>query len=217
MFRRPQRSSTPLTFAIGSCSVQNRLATTVPRFQREHLLAVAGQALEVGLAAGRLSEVSLRVTGNKMLITCRGAWFGSVGDGDLLLAAMQPNKTLDTPDLPRHVEWHRAIYAALPAVKVIVIVQPAALMKMALQTIRAYDDDGIETPQVMRPDDGAGFGDDFGGMAVVPNATAEAIAVAAAQAGVLLTTSGIISCGVEGYEAIAKLHSAERWAGIKIE
>ncbi len=217
MFRRPQRTTAPLTLIPAGRSVQNRLAATVPRFQREHLLAVAAQALDTGLAAGRLSEASLRVAGNKMLITGRATWFGSAGDGDLLLAAMQPNRTLDTPDLPHHIDWHRAIYATLPDVRVVLVVQPAALMKMAFQTKRAHADEGIESAQVMRPDDLFGFAEDCGGLAALSDATAAAVAGMAAQASVLVTASGIISYGADGYEAIAKLHSAERWAQITMK
>lgn len=217
MFRRPPRATAPLVLMPGGRSVQNRLAATVPRFQREHLLAVAAQSLEVGLAAGRLSEASLRVSGNKMLVTGRSAWFGSVTDSDLLLAAMQPNKTLDTPDLPQHIDWHRALYAAQPTLKVVLVMQPITLMQMSLRALSTPVDDRMYEMPATTSDAATVFSADFGGMAIVPNATSAALAAASVQAGVLLTASGVVSYGAEGYEAIAKLHSAERWAAITMK
>lgn len=215
MFRRNPRALPEVNNPFASRSLQNRLAMSVPRIQREFLLALTAQALDVRLAAGRLSEASMRVLGpgNKFLVTARGCWFGAATERDLLLASMQPNRTLDAGDQPRRIAWHRAVYAATQA-KTVLIAQPAALMAYAQRMageVMSAQAEGLAHAAL--PD---AF-DDAGAITFISAPTDDALGEAAQSCAVIVVQgAGAISYGVEGYEAVARMHSAERWADVAL-
>lgn len=199
MFKRYQRATLDVVDMVNANrSVQNRLSQSIARIQREHLLTIARAALDYGLAAGRLGEVSLRVAGGKLLLTMRGAWFGALTDRQLVVCGQEPNTALDTPELPTYVDWHRAMYAASDT-KAVLFMQPAALL--AIRTPH---------PAIFQP-----AWDDAGGIAFIHEGNPDAIATAASTHGVIVIAGiGALAYGGDGNEALARLHSAERWAQV---
>jgi hypothetical protein len=214
MLKRYQRATLDVVGMVNANrNVQSRLSQGVARIQRDHLLRVAELAMQQGLAAGRLSEASLRVTGGKLLLTARSCWFGAPTQAQMVVAAQEPNETLDTDDLPRHIEWHRAVYAATEA-KATVLLQPSALLALAT---RAHESESeLITP--LRFEQMAHLWDaleDAGGIAYVRQPTFKVLGEAAAEAGVLVVAGvGALAYGKDGYDALARLQSAARWAEI---
>jgi ribulose-5-phosphate 4-epimerase/fuculose-1-phosphate aldolase len=226
MFKRYQRATLDVVGMVNANrSVQTRLSQSIARIQRENLLAVARASLDLGMAAGRLGEISLLVTGGKLLLTMRGVWFGALTDRQLVVCGLEPNSALDTPDLPTHVEWHRTIYAATDA-KAVLLMQPAGLLALGTGATRhavSVQDDGAHVGTRYSASatlSSANFQlawDDAGGIAFVEGDSADAIALAATAYGVVVMRGvGALAHGADGNEALAKLHSAERWAQVAL-
>jgi ribulose-5-phosphate 4-epimerase/fuculose-1-phosphate aldolase len=226
MFKRYQRATLDVVGMVNANrSVQTRLSQSIARIQREHLLAVARASLDLGMVAGRLGEISLLVTGGKLLLTMRGVWFGALTDRQLVVCGQEPNAALDTLDLPTHVEWHRTIYAATDA-KAVLLMQPAGLLALGTGATRhavSVQDDGAHVGTRYSASatlSSANFQlawDDAGGIAFVEGDSADAIALAATAYGVVVMRGvGALAHGADGNEALAKLHSAERWAQVAL-
>ena len=210
MFKRYQRATLDVVGMVNANrSLQTRLSQSIARVQREHLLTVARASLDYGLAAGRLSEVSLRVTGGKLLLTMRGAWFGALTERQLVVCGGEPNAALDTPELPLHVDLHRAIYAATEA-KAVLLMQPAALMTIARQGVP--NDTLLDSHAALFQ----AAWDDAGGIAFLDSPASESVYAATAQGVIVIRGVGALAHGGDGNDALARLHSAERWAQVAL-
>ncbi|MCL4257412.1 MAG: class II aldolase/adducin family protein [Anaerolineales bacterium] len=125
--KKPQGVAKPR--AIGS-DVRDLFATEAVR---AGLIETAAQAAQLGLAAGQLSEASLRLAGDKFLVTAAGSWLYQLQDADLLLASDAPDKGFAEDALPAQWHLHLAGYRQAPQAGAALLGHPAAALALMAQ------------------------------------------------------------------------------------
>ncbi|HEC23560.1 MAG TPA: class II aldolase/adducin family protein [Chloroflexi bacterium] len=83
-------------------------------------------AFERELVYPTIGELSLRLRGERMVITRAGADFASLEKESLLVCSLQPGKPVGSA--PRRLEWHRAVYAATSAGGVLICQPPHTIL-----------------------------------------------------------------------------------------
>lgn len=121
--RKPQAVAAPR--ALGS-EVRDLFAGDPVRAA---MIADAAQAAHLGLTAGQLSEASLRLAGDKFLVTAAGSWLYQLQDADLLLAS-EADKGFAEDGLPVHWPLHVAGYRKAPQAGAALLGQPAAALAL---------------------------------------------------------------------------------------
>jgi ribulose-5-phosphate 4-epimerase/fuculose-1-phosphate aldolase len=111
---------------MGSHVREAMVSRKVAQMFLEHLRLAA----ERGLSVGKLSEASLRLSGDKFLITAVSCYFPISTEKELKIGAISADWTIDLEEMPRHAAWHREIYGATDA-KAILLSQPTAAMALA--------------------------------------------------------------------------------------
>lgn len=185
-------------------SSEARLREAVaPRAVQSALCEGAHLAVERGLAAGTLAEISLRLRGGKLLINSAGAWLARLAGSDLAVVSIQQEWTAADTAPARHVAWHRAIYAATDAAAV-VLCQPAAAMVIA-NTRTQLD------PACLRDAPTATDG------LIWAAPETEAIRLMAARNRVLLIPGyGMLAWGESVTDALARAETANHWCAISL-
>ncbi len=84
---------------------------TIPHMILKDFVDAANLMSERGFLIGCLSEISLRASGGKLLITPRESGPGRLSEENLLTVAIGHEAADEHLSLPRHIDWHRAIYA----------------------------------------------------------------------------------------------------------
>lgn len=175
-------------------SVQTR-HTFVETFKTAHRL---------GLTAGTMSELSMRIGGNKLLITPSMAWPESLGIADLVIAAIENDWVDAQTEPPEFLGWHQAIYASSDS-QAILFSQPAACVALGgLQR---------ELDLNQRPV----FAAHSGGIAWAEPETGAIVDALKDHAVVLLHDQGMIARGGSLDEAVARSDTAERLCAIALQ
>lgn len=125
--KKPQGVAKPR--AVGS-DVRDLFAAEAVR---AGMLEAAAQAAQLGLVAGQLSEASLRLAGDKFLLTAAGSWLYQLQDADLLLASDTPEKGFAEEALPAHWHLHLAGYRQAPHAGAALLGHPAAALALMAQ------------------------------------------------------------------------------------
>jgi ribulose-5-phosphate 4-epimerase/fuculose-1-phosphate aldolase len=120
---------------------------------------------------------------------------------------MQPNPTLDSDELPRSIAWHRAVYSVTAAKAVMLLVPPALLTLASRQDGRTRWD-SMPLPFLREAAGGVMFLREPGIEAVTDAVNTNHVTVALGI--------GALTWGMDGYEVVARLHSAERAAEIAL-
>lgn len=128
--KKPQSVAKPR--AIGS-DVRDLFAAEAVRAVRAGMIEAAAQAAQLGLVAGQLSEASLRLAGDKFLVTAAGSWFYELQDADLLLASDAPDKGFAEEALPAQWPLHLAGYRQAPQAGAALLGHPAAALALMAQ------------------------------------------------------------------------------------
>lgn len=97
---------------------------------RAEMIATAAHAAQLGLVAGQLSEASLRLAGDKFLVTAASSWLYQLHDDDLLLASDAPEKGFAEDALPAHWPLHLAGYRQTPQAGAALLGHPAAALAL---------------------------------------------------------------------------------------
>jgi ribulose-5-phosphate 4-epimerase/fuculose-1-phosphate aldolase len=97
---------------------------------QDELVKLAHQASEHQLAVGVLSSASVRLKGDKFLITSRHAWFGDLKPDDLAIGSLQSSPIVQEQALPDAATWHQFVYAHTSA-QWALLTQPAGVMALA--------------------------------------------------------------------------------------
>ncbi len=124
--KKPQAVAAPR--ALGS-DVRDLFAADAVRAA---MIEAAAQAAQLGLVAGQLSEASLRLAGDKFLVTAAGSWLYQLQDGDLLLAS-EADKGFAEQALPAHWPLHLAGYRRAPQAGAALLGHPAAALALMAQ------------------------------------------------------------------------------------
>ena len=173
----------------------------VPRKTTRQFLKQLQLAAERGLAVGQLSEASLRLAGDKFLITAANCWFPNSSEKELKIGAISSDWTIDLEEMPRHVAWHREIYAATET-KALLLSQPAAATAMAAKghlpaaELLVDGETAVHGIACISPNE-----DSFANKAL----TAHALLVAG---------YGLITLGDDLAQAISRAETVERWCQI---
>jgi ribulose-5-phosphate 4-epimerase/fuculose-1-phosphate aldolase len=96
---------------------------------QEELVKMAHYADARALSVGMLSSASVRLKGDKFLITDRRSWFGDLTVNDLTIGSLQSSPILQEQDLPDASDWHRFLYLHTAA-QWGLLVQPASIMAL---------------------------------------------------------------------------------------
>lgn len=96
---------------------------------QEELVKLAHHASAHALSVGTLSSASVRLKGDKFLITHRRAWFGDMTVSDLTIGSLQNSPIVQEDDLPEAANWHRWLYAHTSA-QWVLLTQPASVMAL---------------------------------------------------------------------------------------
>jgi len=97
---------------------------------QDELVKLAHQASHHQLTAGLLSSASVRLKGDKFLITGRQAWFGDLKPDDLAIGSLQSSPITQGQTLPEAAAWHQFVYAHTSA-QWVLLTQPAGIMALA--------------------------------------------------------------------------------------
>jgi len=124
--KKPQAVAAPR--ALGS-DVRDLFAADAVRAT---MIEAAAQAAQLGLVAGQLSEASLRLAGDKFLVTAAGSWLYQLQDDDLLLAS-EADKGFAGQALPAHWPLHLAGYRQMPQAGAALLGHPAAALALMAQ------------------------------------------------------------------------------------
>lgn len=96
---------------------------------QEELVKMAHYADAHALSVGMLSSASVRLKGDKFLITDRRSWFGDLTVHDLTIGSLQSSPIIQEQDLPEASDWHRFLYLHTAA-QWGLLVQPASIMAL---------------------------------------------------------------------------------------
>lgn len=96
---------------------------------QEELVKMAHDADAHALSVGMLSSASVRLKGDKFLITDRRSWFGDLTAHDLTIGSLQSSPIIQEQDLPEASDWHRFLYLHTAA-QWGLLVQPASIMAL---------------------------------------------------------------------------------------
>lgn len=202
MFKRYQRLANDVVGLVNSPrSLQGRLRDSVaPRPARERLLHLARQAHGAGLAAGLLSEASIRLKGQMLLLTGPGCWFADAGEDALVVCSLEGQPFPEGAELPQHSAWHCQLYRQTAA-RAVLLAQPAAVLAAAAE--RDY------LPPDVLPDAAALLGP----VAIIE--AAPTLPEPLSEAGLyIIRGCGLLAWGPEGAELLARSHAVMRWAEV---
>lgn len=161
-------------------------------------------AHRLGLTAGTMSELSMRISGSKLLITPSRAWPESLGIADLVVAAIEHDWVDAQTEPPEFLGWHQAIYASSDS-QAILFSQPAACV--ALCGLRIEMDLNQRTL----------FAAHSGGVVWAEPETDTIVDALKDHAVVLLHEHGMIARGGNLDEAVARSNTAERLCEIALQ
>lgn len=114
----------------------------LPRALRKTLMEAGRLAAERQLTAGLLSEISVRLPGDKLAVNKYGAWFPHLSEDDFVIAALTHERALIKGAPPsQHLNWHRWAYTSTPAL--------AALLCQPVSTIIAAQNGCLPTAQAL--------------------------------------------------------------------
>lgn len=134
MFREIQQFTLKIVDLVNSPSKTQRIIrdATVPRMILKEFSAVSRILDTKGFFAGSLSEISLRTSGGKMLVTPGGKPICRVTEESGLTSAIDGGGKGGEMNLPGHIEWHRGIYQHSMA-NAVVLCQPVFACIMSRQ------------------------------------------------------------------------------------
>lgn len=118
-----------------------------PKRLRESVLATARQAHESGLVAGSLGEVSLRLSGSRMLFASAGTLFSQIEDKHLAIASISTERTSVNKQFPLHLSYHQAAYQNTEA-QAVLFSQPAAVLALLAREITLQPELMTDAPGV---------------------------------------------------------------------
>jgi methylthioribulose-1-phosphate dehydratase len=114
----------------------------LPRALRKTLMEAGRLAAERQLTVGLLSEISMRLPGDKLAVNKNGAWFPHLSEDDFIIAALAHERALIKSAPPsQHLNWHRWTYTSTPAL--------AALLCQPVSTIIAAQNGCLPTTQAL--------------------------------------------------------------------
>lgn len=99
----------------------------IPRPLRKMLVEVAHQASAEKLSTGYLSELSTRLTGDKIAINALNTSFNKLDEGEFAVVILFSGKEMTSLVPGRHCGWHRLVYSLTDA-KFALLCQPVAAM-----------------------------------------------------------------------------------------
>ncbi len=112
MFKGFQQLTIKIVNLVNSPRKTQRIirSASVPRMILKDFVYSIKQMEEKGFFISSLSEVSLRISTGKLLITPKDTPVGGISEECLLTTSVNPERDDELPNLPRHVDWHRSIY-----------------------------------------------------------------------------------------------------------
>lgn len=161
-------------------------------------------AHRLGLTAGTMSELSMRIGGSKLLITPFRAWPESLGIADLVVATIEDEWVDAHAEPPEFLGWHKAIYASSDA-QAILLSQPTACIVLG----------GLR--EVMDLNHRTVFAAHSGGVAWAEPETDAIVAALKDHAIVLLHEHSMIARGESPDEAVARSDTAKRLCEIALQ
>ncbi len=161
-------------------------------------------AHRLGLIAGRMGELSMRIGGSKMLITPSRAWAESLEIGDLVVAAIDDEWVDAHAEPPEFLSWHKAIYASCDAMAIL-LSQPAACIVLGELQIEM----DLNRRKV--------FADHSGGVIWAEPETGAIVDALKDHAVILLNEHGMIARGESPGEAVARSDTAKRLCEIVLQ
>ncbi|TFH36195.1 MAG: class II aldolase/adducin family protein, partial [Anaerolineales bacterium] len=180
------------------------LNTLAPVQTRNNLIEAYRMAHQLGLCAGTMGELSLRIDGSKLLITPSKAWPESLEIAELILAGIEYEWIDAHAEPPAFLDWHRAIYASTDA-QAILFSQPAAAIVLG-RLRRAVD---LHQPTILSTHSG--------GISWAEPETGAIVAALKDHAVVLIREHGMITRAGNINEAVSRSHSAERLCMIVLQ
>jgi ribulose-5-phosphate 4-epimerase/fuculose-1-phosphate aldolase len=125
MFKDFQQLTIKIVNLVNSPRKTQRIIrnTTVPRMILKNFVEIIRLMETRQIFLGSLSEISIRTSGGKMLVTPKDLPTSRISEESLLSTAINPDTAVSIPDLPEHIDWHRLIYSKSEA-NAIVLCQP---------------------------------------------------------------------------------------------
>ena len=102
-----------------------------PQPVREKMLESIALGVKLGLTVGSMSEVSMRLSSEKYLVSSIESWFPAILDQDLILVSQNLEKGFNQGRLPNHWAWHLFAYHHCPDDHAVFLGQPAAAMAVS--------------------------------------------------------------------------------------
>ncbi|XWX05438.1 class II aldolase/adducin family protein [Aggregatilineales bacterium SYSU G02658] len=172
---------------------------------QEALVKTAHHASSYGLSVGMLSSASVRLKGDKFLITNRQALFSDLTAGDLVIGSLQSSPIVREEELPQAADWHRVVYSNTSA-QWVLLVQPTSIMALMYRQ-RALDPRALPAAAEQL------------GTVVMHNGAPDALRLSSEHAQVgqtLLAGMGILIWAESSREALARAQLITRWADVML-
>ena len=195
------RQPTPTVSTEVGRNVRDTLATDKIRQQ---MVADGILAAEKGLTVGGLSEASLRLSPEKLLVTKAGSWFTQLSDDDLIIASLDPYWAIDGQQTPKHWSWHRAIYESFPDVGAVFFGQPTEATTMAAMADLPDQKLLIDASETV------------GGIAHARPEKTTIVEKATSSSVILISGYGVLAYGSNLQHAILRTEIVNRWCEIAI-
>jgi ribulose-5-phosphate 4-epimerase/fuculose-1-phosphate aldolase len=173
---------------------------------QEELVRMAHYADAHALSTGMLSSASVRLKGDKFLITDRRSWFGDLTTRDLTIGSLQSSPMIQQQDLPEDSDWHQFLYLHTAA-QWGLLVQPASIMALM------YHHYPLD-PQVM-----PAASEQLGTVPVYdepPAALQPLLGYVQAGQALLLAGKGVLVWGGSSRETLARTQLVTRWAEVML-
>lgn len=106
-----------------------------PKRLRESLLATARQCHKSGLVAGSLGEVSLRLSGSRVIYTTAGVLFSQIEDCHLAISSIPIEYSSTNYPLPLNMAYHQSVYGHTEA-QAVLFCQPAAVLALLARGLK---------------------------------------------------------------------------------
>lgn len=173
---------------------------------QEELVKMAHHADAHALSVGMLSSASVRLKGDKFLITDRRGWFGDLTTSDLAIGSLQSSPIAQEQDLPQGADWHRFLFSHTTA-QWGLMVQPASIMALMYRHCQL---DPQALPAASEP---LGTVYTYDGS---PAASQPLLGYVQTGQALLLTGRGLLVWAASSREALAKAQLITRWAEVML-
>jgi L-fuculose-phosphate aldolase len=177
---------------------------------RAELVAASRRLDQLGWVANHDGNLSLRLTGNRLLITPTAYAKREVDDASLIIVDLK-GAVLEGRKKPfSELELHLAIYRARPDVEVVVHAHPVHATAFGLA--------GLELTPIAMPEIIVSLGERIPTLPRAMPKTAEAVQLvetaAASFDAMLLAGNGVLSCGSDLTQALLRMELVEHYARI---